>query len=102
MLALEFMSTVLSVFEDVPNPAPIDPTGGSPALSVLLGIVKYGVLAISAVAAVCSGAFFGFGKLSSRPDAAEKGKVAFIYSLLGVIVGFTAIPIVNAVANAVS
>lgn len=42
----------------------------------------------------------GVGKLSNRPDTAEKGKSALIWSLGDVIVTAIAIPLVNSVFGA--
>ncbi|MEV6968626.1 hypothetical protein AB0M47_26275 [Hamadaea sp. NPDC051192] len=89
--------TLVSIAADVPNPAPADPTGGSNGISLLLSYVKWGALIACAIAACASGGMMAIGKLSNRPDTAEKGKSAFVWSLGGVIATAIAIPLVNSV-----
>ncbi|MFK3983048.1 hypothetical protein ACI2K4_22060 [Micromonospora sp. NPDC050397] len=97
---MHHLASALSVFADVPNPAPADPTGGSNGVSLLLSYVKWGALIACAIAALASGGLMAAGKLSNRPDTAEKGKSAFIWSLAGVIATAIAIPLVNTVFGA--
>jgi hypothetical protein len=92
----------MTVLADVPNPAPQDPTGGSHGVTLLLSYVKWGALIACAIAALASGGMMAVGKLSNRPDTAEKGKSAFIWSLGGVIATAVAIPLVNTVFGAAS
>ncbi len=84
----------------ISNPAPADPTHGSKGSSLLISYAKWGSLIACALAAVVSGGLMGFGHLSNRPDAADKGKRALIWALGGVIVVACAIPVVNSVFSA--
>lgn len=101
--ALHSAQFALDVLSDiVPNPAPADPTGGSQGVSLLISYAKWGALIACALAAAISGGMMAIGKLSNRPDTAEKGKSAFIWSLGGVIATAIAIPLVNTVFGAAS
>lgn len=85
---------------DITNPAPADPTSGSNGVTLLLSYTKWGALIACAVAALVSGGLMAVGSLSNRPDHADKGKRALIWSLGGVIVTACAIPLVNTVFGA--
>ncbi|MFG1878037.1 hypothetical protein ACGFIV_24600 [Sphaerisporangium sp. NPDC049003] len=87
---------------DIDNPAPQDPTAGSKGISLLLAYAKWGALIACAVAAVVSGGLMAVGALSNRPDHADKGKRALVWSLGGVVVTAIAIPMVNTVFGAAS
>ncbi|MEV6527119.1 hypothetical protein AB0M43_34835 [Longispora sp. NPDC051575] len=100
MQSLHVATGVAAILAEVPNPAPKDPTGGSNGISLLLSYVKWGALIACAIAALASGGLMAVGKLSNRPDTAEKGKSAFIWSLGGVIATAIAIPLVNSVFSA--
>lgn len=84
----------------VNNPAPKDPTGGSKGVDLLLSYAKWGALIACAISAIISGGLMAVGSLSNRPDHADKGKRALIWSLGGVIVVAIAIPVVNTVFSA--
>jgi hypothetical protein len=86
----------------VPNPAPVDPTGGSGAVSTLIGYVKWGGLIACGLTAAASGGLMALGKLSNRPDTAEKGKTALLWSLGGAGLTAIAIVMVNTVFSATS
>jgi hypothetical protein len=92
----------LDVLADVPNPAPVDPTGGSNGVNLLISYTKWGALIALAIVAVASGAMMAVGKLSNRPDTAEKGKTAFVWSVGGAVVVAIAIPLINSVFGAAS
>lgn len=91
---------VHQVLADVPNPAPADPTGGAKGIPLLLSYVKWGALIACGIAALASGGLMAAGKLSNRPDTAEKGKSAFVWSMGGAIVVAIAIPLINTVFGA--
>lgn len=91
---------VVQYLADIQNPAPVDPTNGSKGASLLLSYAKWGALIACALAAVVSGGLMGVGNLSKRPDTAEQGKRALVWSLGGVIVTACAIPVVNTVFGA--
>jgi hypothetical protein len=93
---------LLGMLADVPNPAPQDPTGGSNGINLLVAYAKWGALLACGLAALVSGGMMAIGKLSNRPDTAEKGKSALVWSLGGVIVVAIAIPLVNSVFAAAS
>ena len=84
----------------VSNPGPIDPTGGSGGVSLLLSYTKWGVLIACAVVAVASGGFMAVGSLSHRPDNVDRGKRALLWSIVGVVASACAIPLVNTVFGA--
>jgi hypothetical protein len=84
----------------IDNPAPADPTSGSKGINLLLSYAKWGALIVCAVAAVASGGLMAIGTLSNRPDHADKGKRALVWSLIGVVATAIAIPMVNTVFGA--
>ncbi len=85
----------------VNNPAPQDPTGGSNGVNLLLAYAKWGALVACAGAAVVSGGLMAVGSLSNRPDHADRGKRALVWSLGGVVITAIAIPVINTVFGAV-
>ncbi len=85
----------------VQNPAPADPTSGSNGVSLLLGYAKWGALIACAVSALVSGGLMAVGSLSNRPDTADRGKRALLWSLGGVVVTAIAIPLIDTVFGAV-
>lgn len=85
----------------VQNPAPADPTGGSNGIDLLLAYTKWGALIACAGAAVVSGGLMGVGSLSNRPDHADRGKRALVWSLGGVVITAIAIPVINTIFGAV-
>ena len=94
------INSSLVLADAVPNPPPADPTSGSNALSLLLSYAKWGAVVACAISAVASGGLLAVGSLSNRPDHADKGKRALIWSLGGVVVAAAAIPLVNTVFGA--
>ncbi|GGK82162.1 hypothetical protein Sme01_38450 [Sphaerisporangium melleum] len=95
-------AAVQTLAADIDNPAPQDPTAGSNGVTLLLAYAKWGALIACAVAAVVSGGLMAVGALSNRPDHADKGKRALVWSLGGVVVTAIAIPMVNTVFGAAS
>ena len=85
----------------VNNPAPADPTGGSNGVNLLLAYAKWGALIACASSAVVSGGLMAVGSLSNRPDHADRGKRALLWSLGGVVITAIAIPLINTVFGAV-
>jgi hypothetical protein len=85
----------------VQDPAPADPTGGSNGVNLLLGYTKWGALIACAGAAVVSGGLMAIGSLSNRPDHADRGKRALVWSLGGVVITAIAIPVIDTVFGAV-
>ena len=65
----------------VQNPAPVDPTNGSNGVTLLLAYAKWGALIACAGAALASGGLMAVGSLSNRPDHADRGKRALVWSL---------------------
>jgi hypothetical protein len=90
--AVSGMADVLAI---VPNPAPIDPTGGSEGVPFLLGVAKWGALIASGLAGVVSGALIAVGGMSRRAEMAQHGKVGLICALIGVVVSGTWIMVTN-------
>jgi hypothetical protein len=60
------------------------------------------VLIACGLAALASGGLMAVGSLSNRPDSADRGKRALLWSLASVIVVAVAIPMVNGVFGAAS
>jgi len=85
----------------VQNPAPVDPTNGSNGVTLLLAYAKWGALIACAGAALASGGLMAVGSLSNRPDHADRGKRALLWSLGGVVTTAIAIPVINTVFGAV-
>jgi len=85
----------------VDNPAPADPVSGSNGVNLLIGYAKWGALIACAGAALVSGGLMAIGSLSSRPDHADRGKRALIWSLGGVVITAIAIPVVNTIFGSV-
>jgi len=96
------LHSVTVLADVVTNPAPIDPTGGSNGVSLLLSYTKWGVLIACALVALASGGFMAIGALSHRPDNVDKGKRALIWSIIGVVAAACAIPLINTVFGAAS
>ena len=85
----------------VQNPGPADPTNGSNGVTLLLAYAKWGALIACAGAALASGGLMDVGSLSNRPDQADRGKRALLWSLGGVVITAIAIPVINTVFGAV-
>lgn len=85
----------------VQNPGPADPTNGSNGVTLLLAYAKWGALIACAGAALASGGLMAVGSLSNRPDHADRGKRALLWSLGGVVITAIAIPVINTVFGAV-
>lgn len=92
--------TLTVLADPVNNPAPVDPTGGSNGVNLLLSYTKWGVLIACAIVALASGGFMAVGALSHRPDNVDKGKRALIWSIIGVVASACAIPLINTVFGA--
>lgn len=80
----------------VDNPGPSSPVSGA-GVDLLLGYAKWGALIACAVSALVSGGMMAVGQLSNRPDHADKGKRALLWSLGGAAVVALAIPTLNTV-----
>lgn len=81
----------------IPNPAPADPTNGSPAVELLFAIAKWGVLVAGALGLLGSFAVMGIGKLADNPSVMSKAKAGIPYAVIAILGGFLAIPLVNAI-----
>jgi hypothetical protein len=86
----------------IPNPAPRDPTNGSPAIELLFAIAKWGVLVAGALGLLGSFAVMGIGKLADNPSVMSKAKSGIPYAVVAIIGGFLAIPVVNAIQGSLS
>jgi hypothetical protein len=80
----------------VPNPAPVSPISSS-GVNLLLGYAKWGSYTACGASALVSGGALAVGHLSSRPEVAEKGKRALLWSLGGGVVTALAIPTLNTI-----
>jgi|ERR1700722_2100941 hypothetical protein len=67
---------------------------------LLLGYAKWGSLMACAASALVSGGMIAVGQLSNRPDHADKGKRALLWSLGGAAVVALAIPTLNTIFGA--
>jgi hypothetical protein len=85
----------------VDNPGPVNPVSGSNGVDLLISYAKWGALIACAGAALVSGGLMAIGSLSNRPDHADRGKRALIWSLGGVVITAIAIPVVNTIFGAV-
>lgn len=101
--ALHHAQFAMDVLSDiVPNPAPADPTGGAKGVELVISYAKWIAIIGCALTAAVSGGMMAVGKLSNRPDTAEKGKGALLWALAGSVVTALAIPLVNTVFGAAS
>ncbi|HEY1619740.1 MAG TPA: hypothetical protein VGG25_19115 [Streptosporangiaceae bacterium] len=81
----------------VPDPAPANPAVGSNGIVLLISYAKWGALIACGISVVASGGLLAVGSLSNRPDHADKGKRALIWSLGGAVVVAIAVHLVNGV-----
>jgi len=84
----------------VDNPGPSSPISGN-GVDLLIGYAKWGALVACAASALVSGGLMAVGQLSNRPDHADRGKRALLWSLGGAVVVAIAIPTLNTVFGAV-
>jgi hypothetical protein len=83
-----------------PTPAPVSPVKGN-GVSLLLGYAKWGSLTACGASALISGGTLAIGQHSNRPDMADKGKRALLWSLGGGAVTGLAIPTLNTIISSV-
>jgi hypothetical protein len=84
----------------VPNPAPVSPISSN-GVNLLLGYAKWGSLTACGASALVSGGALAVGHHSNRPDLADKGKRALLWSLGGAGVTALAIPTLNTIFTSV-
>ncbi len=84
----------------VPNPAPTSPISGS-GVNLILGYAKWGAYTACGASALVSGGVLAVGQHSNRPDMADKGKRALLWSLGGGVVTGLAIPTLNTIIAAI-
>jgi hypothetical protein len=99
-LALHVTSVLVAAGPVIGNPTPTSPVTGN-GINLLLGYAEWGSLIACAASALVSGGMMAVGHLSNRPDAADKGKRALLWSLGGVAVVALAVPTLNTVFSAV-
>lgn len=99
---MSLLAETARILADVPNPAPVDPTGGAKGIGLLVSYVKWGVLIVCGLAALGSAGLMAAGHLSNRPETAERGKRAFLWAGGATIAAAIAIPMVNTVFGAAS
>ncbi len=97
---MSLLAQTAQILAGVPNPAPVDPTGGAKAVGLLISYVKWGVLLACALSAVGSFGYMAAGRLQNRPEAAERGKTAFLWSVAATVGVALAIPLLNNVFDA--
>jgi hypothetical protein len=95
------VASVLAAGPIIGNPGPRSPVS-TRGVNLLLGYAEWGSLIACAASALVSGGLMAVGHLSNRPDAADKGKRALLWSLGGAAVVALAIPTLNTVFSAVS
>jgi hypothetical protein len=95
------VTSVLAGGPVIGNPGPTSPVSAK-GVNLLLGYAEWGSLISCAASALVSGGLMAVGHLSNRPDAADKGKRALLWSLGGAAVVALAIPTLNTVFSAVS
>ncbi|WP_030157250.1 hypothetical protein [Glycomyces sp. NRRL B-16210] len=93
--AIVVASRTVDVLALVPNPAPVDPTGGSEGVSFLISSAKYIVLIVCGIVGVVAGALIAIGGASKRPDTADLGKKALLCSFVGIVVAGVWIVVTN-------
>jgi hypothetical protein len=84
----------------VPNPAPVSPVDGGD-VTLLLSYAKWGSLMACGASALIAGGSMAIGQHSNRPEMADKGKRALLWSLGGGVVTGLAIPVLNTIINSV-
>ena len=84
----------------VPNPAPQSPISSN-GVNLLLGYAKWGSLPACGGSALISGGTLAIGHHSNRPDMADKGKRALLWSLGGGVVTALAIPTLNTILGSI-
>ncbi len=97
LLALSLLPSAHVLAGVVPNPAPASPAAGSNGIVLLISYAKWGALIACGISVVVSGGLLAVGSLSNRPDHADKGKRALIWSLAGAVVVAVAVHLVNGV-----
>jgi ABC-type Mn2+/Zn2+ transport system permease subunit len=97
---MSLLTQTAQILAGVPNPAPVDPTDGAKGIGLLISYIKWGVLLICALCAVGSFGYMAAGRLQNRPDAAERGKTAFVWSVVATVGVALAIPLINNVFDA--
>jgi hypothetical protein len=97
---LAYYMPVLLAGGPVDNPGPASPVSGN-GVDLLLGYAKWGALVACAASALVSGGLMAIGQLSNRPDHADRGKRALLWSLGGAAVVAVAIPTLNTIFGAV-
>lgn len=108
--AYSLVDTVASAFghldiaaqATIPNPAPKDPTNGSPAVELLFAIAKWGVLVAGALGLLGAFAVMGIAKLADNPSVMSKAKAGVPYAVIAILGGFLAIPLVNSIQGSLS
>ena len=84
----------------VPNPGPVSPVNGGD-VTLLLSYAKWGSLTACGASALVSGGMLAIGQHSNRPEMADKGKRALLWSLGGGAVTGLAIPTLNTILGSV-
>jgi hypothetical protein len=99
---LAHVTTILAAGSGVvPDPNPVSPVSSS-GVNLLLGYAKWGSLIACGTSALISGGMLAVGHLSHRPDVADQGKKALVWSLIGVAVVALAIPTLNTIFGSVN
>ena len=100
LLAGALASTTHLLAGVIPNPSPIDPTGGNAGISLIIGIFKWGAILACGLAMLVAAGELAVGAVSHRPDHSDRGKRALGWAIGGAIVAAIAIPIINTVFSA--
>lgn len=84
----------------IPNPEPVDPTGGSPAVTLLFSMLKGGIVIAAALGGLISVYYLIFGRFADSPKALSNGKVGIPVAAFCVVLAFVTIPAFNALEAA--
>lgn len=84
----------------IQNPDPVDPTDGSAAVGLLLGMLKGGVIIAAAIGALISIYYLIFGRFADSPKALSNGKLGIPVAAFCIVLAFVTIPAFNALEAA--
>lgn len=84
----------------IQNPEPVDPTGGSAGGSLLISMLKGGIIIAAAIGALISIYYLIFGRFADNPKALSNGKVGIPVAALCIVLAFITIPAFNALVDA--
>lgn len=84
----------------IENPEPVDPTGGAGGFTLLISMLKGGVIIAAAIGALISIYYLIFGRFADSPKALSNGKVGIPVAAFCIVLAFVTIPAFNALVDA--